>query len=744
MCRHKKYVVEHIIDEPCNIFKCLLYSVSFLKDQEPYCIDPPSHVGQKSHLNVSSHSEATISDSNIKENPYVGKTLLSRKSHLKLSNHSKLRISKIESTKNITTEKPLLKITGINQSKLFENSDNTKSLYIGKPLGSLIPPTEKKMVMKYDIREGKQFVELNAPNQSHQTQDNDTNTKSFSTATPLVDLTVSKKRKLIDFNNSIKRLNKSKPLKSLINPYQFTLKKSKSNSESQDNDDISVSLIGASDQTAFVKDSNCTKSLSDGNPIIDLTEKKFTQQIEIYDATKGLLASTVVSKPAKLVKNNTPNTTNICTTIHLCHTTDNSTQILSGGKPTYSLIPSNQKKTELIKRIDYIKNQYSSKSNLIRSREQARSALGLDESNIGGHSLTKKILQLENAMEETLNTQNELFPTKPLFPTHLNHDQQKDVKLVSCRKPLNLSKSKSNAVKCIDGAPYSITEKLLKLQSATKETLNTQNDLFPTTPSLIKSNQSNFFKNKNDTKSLDSSDEPLMSLVASNQEKNVNDDNSKKDLGCQKTPTFFMPIEMAKEFISGEKPFVLVPVSTKSSTKAFSNREDPFSNREVPFSSIQHLKPQVPIKKDNKPYMCEFCPAMFKRPSALMIHRRIHTGEKPFQCQLCPSAFPSKITLKYHMNVHNGERERPLCDLCGKAFSSNKAINVHRKIHTGERSHKCRFCPAAFVQYTALTAHLRVHTKDNPFKCKLCSASFKSSAQLKFHSRIHNSETNKV
>ncbi|XP_060730887.1 zinc finger protein 236-like [Tachysurus vachellii] len=110
---------------------------------------------------------------------------------------------------------------------------------------------------------------------------------------------------------------------------------------------------------------------------------------------------------------------------------------------------------------------------------------------------------------------------------------------------------------------------------------------------------------------------------------------------------------------------------------------------------------------------CQFCPKSFKKPSDLVRHVRIHTGEKPYKCDECGKSFTVKSTLDCHIKTHSGQKLFT-CHMCSTAFSTKGSLKVHMRLHTGSKPFKCPYCDQRFRTSGHRKTHMQCHLRSGP------------------------------
>ncbi|XP_058797354.1 zinc finger protein 236-like isoform X2 [Phymastichus coffea] len=127
----------------------------------------------------------------------------------------------------------------------------------------------------------------------------------------------------------------------------------------------------------------------------------------------------------------------------------------------------------------------------------------------------------------------------------------------------------------------------------------------------------------------------------------------------------------------------------------------------------KYVKLKQRYVNNSRVYECSYCDKIFKKPSDLRRHLRIHTREKPFKCNICKRSFSLKSTLVAHERVHKTE-ERFKCRVCNATWRSQRQLLDHEKLHT--ENYTCVVCSKTFTSFKMLKDHSADHEFTKPKK----------------------------
>ncbi|VDO88698.1 unnamed protein product [Schistosoma mattheei] len=205
--------------------------------------------------------------------------------------------------------------------------------------------------------------------------------------------------------------------------------------------------------------------------------------------------------------------------------------------------------------------------------------------------------------------------------------------------------------------------------------------------------------------------------------------------------------QSARNSSSVYTPAVVYPCSNTKSESLPKNTE--YSSVEnVPAKCVPVIHPIISennntVSKKSK-WICTHCSLSFTRPSHLVDHLRIHTGERPYKCILCGRQFTQASNLRRHLSSH---RAWPPVSFVTAAASNghqnSEIVPKNTEVVTNSTSYRhvspkiwiCRFCDQRFETYIQLRAHIVHHKDKQVYACVFsdCNSSFSSPNSLLNH-----------
>lgn len=136
-----------------------------------------------------------------------------------------------------------------------------------------------------------------------------------------------------------------------------------------------------------------------------------------------------------------------------------------------------------------------------------------------------------------------------------------------------------------------------------------------------------------------------------------------------------------------------------------------------------------------KPHTCDQCGRMFSQIGNLNRHKITHTDYKPYQCETCEKRFNRLDLLKAHEKIHAMRENGFPCNFCTEVFSLMQDLKSHKK--TAHPVLRCKSCKSKFYDPVQFEKHMKAHRRDHPYKCNICEMCYADAASLVSHIEAH-------